>query len=564
VVRLIYLGCALSTLCVGQPIADQHPSFDYEVARTHEIKPHRRTIPIEGIRQGFNQLRLTVTVSTTGEVLDAKANGNKDSLKLWPKLEAEVRAWRFVPFERYGKAVVAEIAEYIDLVPPERFPTAHVPAPAVGPNSKISIALERSGCYGSCPGYTVAINNSGIIFEGRAYIVASGRHADRVDEATLGDLVNKFVRADFYSMESEYSASVTDCPAYILSISIDGNEKRVVDYMGEWMGMPAAIRELEDEVDSVARTGRWISGSAGLVAVLQKEKFDFRTLEAQIMLKEAAARGAAGTVRELLAAGVSLTPILPPKSPDPSLGTPFENVGWLNAASQYPEVLQVLMDAGASKHDQGDKDLALVGAARSGAVSAAKALIAYGASPNTDLAKLIVTQGSGGMTISGPGSGSVLIIAAESGNPEMISEILRYKPRLEARNRDGKTALFVAAEEYRDSDKEGARVRCVRMLSKAGAKVDVRDKDGNTALHETFQTDVAEELLKLGADVNARNKDGETPIFTTVDQDAVGLFVKHGADLSIHNKEGNTVMDIAKKKGVAWQEALRKAIEEGR
>lgn len=34
---------------------------------------------------------------------------------------------------------------------------------------------------------------------------------------------------------------------------------------------------------------------------------------------------------------------------------------------------------------------------------------------------------------------------------------------------------------------------------------------GNTPLHETFLTDVEEELLKLGANVNARNNDGAPP-----------------------------------------------------
>jgi ankyrin repeat protein len=60
-------------------------------------------------------------------------------------------------------------------------------------------------------------------------------------------------------------------------------------------------------------------------------------------------------------------------------------------------------------------------------------------------------------------------------------------------------------------------------------------KLGLVRLHETFLTDVEEELLKLGADVNARNKDGETPIFTTVDNDAYRYSLnmgEHGADLT--------------------------------
>jgi ankyrin repeat protein len=114
--------------------------------------------------------------------------------------------------------------------------------------------------------------------------------------------------------------------------------------------------------------------------------------------------------------------------------------------------------------------------------------------------------------------------------------------------------------EYSHGDEDGARVACVRLLVKAGANVNARDNEGNTPLHETFLTDVEEELLNLGANVNARNKDGETPIFTTVDDDAIPLFIKHGADLTIRNKKGETVVEAAKEHGPLRQEALRRAI----
>jgi len=142
----------------------------------------------------------------------------------------------------------------------------------------------------------------------------------------------------------------------------------------------------------------------------------------------------------------------------------------------------------------------------------------------------------------------------------MVREILRYHLKLEARDNEGKTAIF-AAGEFRNSDKEGARVECVRLLAEAGADVNARDDEGNTPLHEIYLTDVEEELLQLGADVNARNHDGETPIFTTVDDDAISLFLKHGADLTIRNNQGKTVIEAAEKKGPQFQENLRKAID---
>jgi len=163
------------------------------------------------------------------------------------------------------------------------------------------------------------------------------------------------------------------------------------------------------------------------------------------------------------------------------------------------------------------------------------------------------------MILEGQGAGSILIYAAESGNPDVVREILRYHPNLEMRDRQGRTAIFLAGE-YGNHDKEGARVESVRLLAEAGADVNARDKDGNTPLHEIFLTDVEEELLKLGADVNARNNDGETPIFTNVDEDSIPLFIAHGADLTIRNNAGETVVEAAKKRGPAREAALQKAM----
>ena len=537
-----------------------HPVFDYDTARSHEIKPHRRTIPIEGVTEGFNQIHLTLTVSATGDVLDADPGSAGDLLKFWPQLQGEVAQWKFTPFEKDGKPVIAQIEEYIDLVPPERLPKVHVTPPIFRANSDIAITLERTGCFGSCPSYSVTIRPTGITFEGGGFVVAGGKHTAAVEASAVRSLAKTFLDADIYSMDSSYAASVTDCPTYMLSITIDGRSKSVQDYMGSWVGMPADIHDLEDQVDEFADTRRWIEGADGLVEALQKEKYDFKTFAAQVMLKEAATRGQTSTVEDLLEAEVPLKPLPAPKIKEPYGGIPFEHEGWLTAAASHPETLQVFLDVQASKTDQTDKDLALLKAARTGKLEAVRALIDYGAEPNMNPGKLIEVEHAGGITMERSGAGSVLIDAASSGNPDLVREILRHHPNLEARDHEGKTAIF-AAGDYRDTDADGARVECVRLLVEAGANVNATDDDGNTPLHETFLTDVEEELLKLGANVNTGNKDGETPIFTTVDDDAIPLFIQHGADLTIRNKKGQTVVEAAKEKGPLRQEALRKAIE---
>ena len=535
--------------CTSEEGKPSYPSFYYGIVREHELEPHRRSFPMAGVEPGFHQLRLTLIVSPTGDVLNAQGWGDEQSLTFLPNVQDEIKQWKFVPFEHDGRPVTAEIEEYINFVPPERLPKTHAVAPVIRKTSKVAIALERSGCFGTCPSYSVTLSTEGIEFVGGSYVVASGKHEDSIDPSEVRELAKRFAAADFYSMDDSYEASVTDNPTYNLSIVIDGRTKKVLDYVGSWVGMPAVISDLERAVDEKARTTRWIDGDQGLVDALQAEHYDFKSSEAQHVLKEAASRGQTETVRQLLDLGVPLEPQVRSRNKKSHLFGRADAKGWLDSASEYPEILKVLLAAGASKEDQADKDWALASVARSGNVEAVRDLIAYGANPK---AHLIDKEGSG--------AGSLLIYAAESGNPDMVREILRYHLKLEARDNEGKTAIF-AAGEFRNSDKEGARVKCVRLLAEAGADVNARDDEGNTPLHEIYLTDVEEELLQLGADVNARNHDGETPIFTTVDDDAISLFLKHGADLTIRNNQGKTVIEAAEKKGPQFQENLRKAID---
>jgi ankyrin repeat protein len=517
----------------------------YEEAAGHELKPHRSNIPLEGVQAGFNQLGLQLTVSPTGDVVAADPNGQPGVVIFWPRVQAEVRRWKFKPFEDHGKAVTARIEEYVDLVPPERLPKNHVTPPALRPDSSIAITLTRTGCFGGCREYTVTLRTDEVVFEGRSSVVAAGTHKDRIPADDVRKLAKRFVDADFYSMDAGYIAKVTDSPGCLLRIEIDGSKKEVGDYVGAWEGMPGVITDLENEVDTLGRTNKWVIGEQGLVRSLKAEGFDFHSSAAQVMLKVAASRGQTATVREFLAAGTPLKLEPAPRPQQLNEDNYFQEIGWLNAASVHPETLHVLMEAGASKNDQIDKDLALANSAGSGNLAAVRLLISYGANPDADLGKF---ESAGG---------SALTNAARWGDPDVVREILRYHPRV------AKRALFGVGEGPYQS-RNRAPAECVRLLVEAGADVNARDRRGNTPLHVSAFTDADEELLKLGADVNARNDDGETPIFTTVDDDAIPLFVRHGADLTIRNKQGQTVMEAAKTRDLERQEALRRAIQDAK
>jgi hypothetical protein len=299
---MFLLLIAASLLAVTEPASSpSEPRFPYSVVRAHQIKPQHHDIPVEvtehtGLLRMAEALTLSLTISASGEVIHAEPVESGYALRLWPQIENQVYQWRYIPFDENGRPIVAHITEYVSLVPPEIVPIPHVSAPPLLPASSIAITLSRGGCFGTCPAYTVTLTNLSVIFDGGGFVVAPGHHAYSIDPDALHKLARAFIAADFYSMSSSYHASITDCPTYTLSISINGHRQQVEDYMGTYAGMPQIVRDLEDEVDSVARTGRWVKGDEGLVETLRAEHFDLHSREAQRILAEAASNGSTATV----------------------------------------------------------------------------------------------------------------------------------------------------------------------------------------------------------------------------------------------------------------------------
>jgi hypothetical protein len=255
---LLLSGLSPAAAQNAEPPLPAPASIDFNQAYHHELTPHRHTIPVQDFHSGDDQIGLALIVSPAGVVVSADANGDANTRSYWPKVKEEVLGWKFAPFEVEGKPVTAKVEEYVDLVPPERLPTAHVTPPELRPDSKVSITLRRTVCYGRCPAYAVTVSTSGIVFDGDAFVTAKGKHTDSADPNAVRKLAARFIAADFYSMAPKYVASVTDNPTYILSIAVDGHKKEVVDYVGQREGMPAVIVDLEDAVDQLAQTQRWI------------------------------------------------------------------------------------------------------------------------------------------------------------------------------------------------------------------------------------------------------------------------------------------------------------------
>jgi ankyrin repeat protein len=497
-----------------------------EVAE-HRIGEHE-PLRLSG-REGehfFQAVELELIVSRNGEVLSATVTREIvgfDALAI-----AEAKTWHYKPFERNGQPVMAKLSEYVAVLPPEKRPKVHVAFPRIRDWNSLRITLTRSGCFGSCPSYKVEIHGNGtILFDGGSYVAIPGKHRFIVSRQTILDLVQLFRESDFLSLENNYRLPATDLPTYSVAIAFDNTHKSVEDYAGEQVGMPIIVSRLEQAVDRTAGVERWLQGNNETVPSLLQEGWNFKAIntENRRLLAGAAAQGNAQLVRDLVAAGAPLTP---GREGDPSALHEAAARGEL-------EMVRLLLEAGAGANDPQELGLALQLGAGSGNVELVKLLEKYGGDPHFQ---------------SETNSYSVLMSAARSGSVDVVREILLSKPDVNIHDREGQTALIIAAEIAKDLKHEGTdRAQIVGMLLKEGADLEAHDNDGETALFKScFDPEVAHVLIVSGADVNARNNDKKTPLMDCNWPETVQVLVEAGADLNAVDSEQHTALEIARQR----------------
>jgi hypothetical protein len=123
----------------------------------------------------------------------------------------------------------------------------------------VMITLSRSVCFGFCPAYTVTISGDGEVrYVGERFVNVRGEQRATIPRADVERLLRRFDEIGFDNLRDEYRASITDVPTYTIVLERNGRRKGVVDYAGLSAGMPRAVRDLQDEIDRVAGTDRWV------------------------------------------------------------------------------------------------------------------------------------------------------------------------------------------------------------------------------------------------------------------------------------------------------------------
>jgi TonB family protein len=462
----------------------------------------------------FGDLSLLVTVDTTGRVMNASVAGdNGRRLDAAPALAA-ARQWRFRPQTFEGKPVIAMGTVTVSYERPEDGPDASVPFPQVN-LADTEIVLERGACYGSCPDYRVSIGGDGTVrfstrdngFAGTATevhrqfmghgVLLPGVHVAHVAPAAVAALVEKFRSGHYFGLKPEYAAQITDNPTQALTFGAGANSKRVVDYVGSAVGMPAAVTQLEDAVDTVAGSDRWVNGNADTISWLEAEHFDFRAHETAELAAAAMqmhsmrdkADGLNALIFGLIDRGMPLDAVIPVPS-----GRAKQELGPLLAYQAAISGNEALFGRLASmgyvaRIDRNQLNEAFAsGMGCSPAI--AKALVKAGADPRA-------TGRSGTALTAIRGSSSICERFDEAHLVEMARTLIQLGVPLEARDDLGWTALMGCDSPALE-----------RLLLEHGANPNARDGEGTTPVLSTDEDRVALILLRAGADPRAKNHDG--------------------------------------------------------
>ncbi len=123
----------------------------------------------------------------------------------------------------------------------------------------LRVRMERTGCYGTCPVYTVTIHGDGRVeYEGKRHVKETGTRQARVELETIKALAKEFAKANFLMLSEDYSGEnctryCTDLPTAVTELNL---HRRVKHYYG-WGGTPKPLFELESAIDKLANTERW-------------------------------------------------------------------------------------------------------------------------------------------------------------------------------------------------------------------------------------------------------------------------------------------------------------------
>ena len=117
------------------------------------------------------------------------------------------------------------------------------------------IGLERSGCYGTCPVYTVIIKSDGTFrYKGEHFVKRTGEHTGTVSLYAFNHVAQYVRDSGFMDLQESYTRMVTDNPTTFTTAVIDGKRKVVSNYADAG---PSKLWAIEQLIDKLLLEAKW-------------------------------------------------------------------------------------------------------------------------------------------------------------------------------------------------------------------------------------------------------------------------------------------------------------------
>ncbi|MFN2397911.1 MAG: DUF6438 domain-containing protein [Gemmatimonadaceae bacterium] len=128
-------------------------------------------------------------------------------------------------------------------------------APPESPDLITEISLEREGCLGPCPVYSMTLRSDGTaLYCGRYFVPREGQFAGVMPKAEFRRLAALVFNHGFFALDERYFKPVTDLASVITTVTA-GEYKKVVDNYGRYG--PHRLELLEKAIDRAAARIEW-------------------------------------------------------------------------------------------------------------------------------------------------------------------------------------------------------------------------------------------------------------------------------------------------------------------
>ncbi len=118
------------------------------------------------------------------------------------------------------------------------------------------IGIERLGCYGKCPIYTLVIASDGSVrYEGTRHVPRTGKRDGYIDRWYF-DLLAEHIRdSGFFELEDSYSRDITDSETVLTSVIRNRKRKIVSNYANTG---PTKLWATQQLIESLLPEVRWL------------------------------------------------------------------------------------------------------------------------------------------------------------------------------------------------------------------------------------------------------------------------------------------------------------------